>query len=62
MCPEYGVTYVSGRTPAGLVVAFLRGDASAHAAAFVNIQHPASDVDRTIEITTEPNFQRGNRK
>ena len=30
--------------------------------AFVNIQHPDSDVDRTIEIATEPNFQRGNRE
>jgi uncharacterized protein len=30
--------------------------------AFVNIQHPDSDVDRTIEITTQPNFETGNKK
>ena len=30
--------------------------------AFVNIQHPDSDVDRTIEITTQPNFEKGNKK
>jgi secreted PhoX family phosphatase len=30
--------------------------------AFVNIQHPDSNVDRTIEITTQPNFEKGNKK
>jgi uncharacterized protein len=30
--------------------------------AFVNIQHPDSDVDRTIEITTQPNFEQGSKK
>jgi len=30
--------------------------------AFVNIQHPDSGVDRTIEITTQPNFEKGNKK
>jgi uncharacterized protein len=29
--------------------------------AFVNIQHPSSQVDRTIEVTTQPNFQQGNK-
>jgi uncharacterized protein len=30
--------------------------------AFVNIQHPNSDVDRTIEITTQPNYQTSSKK
>ena len=29
--------------------------------AYVNIQHPASGVDRTIEIVASPNLQRGNK-
>jgi uncharacterized protein len=29
--------------------------------AFVNIQHPSSGVDRLIEITTSPHYQRGNK-
>jgi secreted PhoX family phosphatase len=29
--------------------------------AFVNIQHPDSDVDRTIEISASPQFQKGNK-
>jgi secreted PhoX family phosphatase len=29
--------------------------------AYVNIQHPASGVDRLIEISTSPQFQRGNK-
>ncbi|MEO6238665.1 MAG: alkaline phosphatase PhoX [Vicinamibacterales bacterium] len=29
--------------------------------AFVNIQHPASGVDRTIEISASPQYQRGNK-
>jgi secreted PhoX family phosphatase len=29
--------------------------------AFVNIQHPDSDVDRTIEITTQPNYRASNK-
>jgi uncharacterized protein len=30
--------------------------------AFVNIQHPSSGVDRTIEFTTQPNFHQGNKE
>jgi len=30
--------------------------------AFVNIQHPASGVDRLIEITADPHFQQGDKK
>jgi hypothetical protein len=29
--------------------------------AFVNIQHPASGVDRLIEIAADPNFEQGNK-
>jgi secreted PhoX family phosphatase len=29
--------------------------------AYVNIQHPDSEVDRTIEIVTSPNLERGNK-
>jgi secreted PhoX family phosphatase len=29
--------------------------------AYVNIQHPDSNVDRTIEIVASPNLERGNR-
>ena len=30
--------------------------------AFVNIQHPASGVDRLIEISASPQFERGSKK
>jgi hypothetical protein len=29
--------------------------------AFVNIQHPASDVDRLIELSASPQNQQGNK-
>jgi secreted PhoX family phosphatase len=29
--------------------------------AFVNIQHPSSDVDRLIEISASPQYQQGNK-